>query len=108
MTPVPLQPVPNQTTQIILNNQNCQITVFQTSDALFMTLLVNDGEITGSVICQNQNRIVRDLYLGFIGDFIFYDTQPDPINGPSDPSYSGLGGRFQLLYLSPADLGGQG
>jgi hypothetical protein len=108
MTPVPLQPVPNQTMQIILNNQNCQITVFQTPDALWMTLDVNDGNIIQGVICQNQNRIVRDLYLGFSGDFIFFDTQPDPNNGPSDPDYTGLGGRFQLLYLSPADLGGQG
>lgn len=108
MTPVPLQPVPNQTTQIVLNNQNCQIVVFQTPGYLFMILTVNDSEITGSVICQNQNRIVRDLYFGFSGDFIFFDTQPDPINGPSDPDYTGLGGRYQLLYLSPADLGGQG
>ena len=51
-----------------------------------------------------MNRIVRDLYLGFVGDFIWFDTQ-----GSSDPIYMGLGSRFILVYLAPADLpAGQG
>lgn len=102
---VPLQPVPNQTTQIVLASQSCQINVYQAPAAIFMDLLVNDAPVVEGVICQNLNRIVRDLYFGFIGDFVFEDTQPDPLNGPSDPSYSGLGSRFQLLYLTPAEAG---
>jgi hypothetical protein len=101
---VPLQPAPNQTTQIVLANQNCQINVYQAPAGLFMDLLVNDALIIGGVICQNLNRIVRSLYLGFSGDFVFNDTQSDPVDGPSDPFYSGLGSRFQLVYLSAADL----
>lgn len=101
---VPLQAVPNQTTQIVLANQSCQINVYQAPAGVFMDLLVNDALIIGGVICQNLNRIVRSLYLGFAGDFVFNDTQPDPVNGPSDPFYSGLGGRFHLIYLSVADL----
>ena len=101
---VPLQPVPNQTLQIVLANQNCQINAYQTPAALFMDLLVNDQPIILGQICQNLNRIVRLLYRGFSGDFVFNDTQPDPDSGPADPSYSGLGSRFQLIYLSAADL----
>jgi hypothetical protein len=55
------------------------------------------------VICQNLNRIVRDLYLGFVGDVLFCDTQ-----GTDDPSSPGLGTRFVFCYLSPSDLGGAG
>lgn len=96
---VPLQAVPSQTTQIVLANQNCQLRVYQTPAALFMDVSVNDDLIIRGVICQNLNRIVRSLYLGFVGDFVFQDSQ-----AADDPSYSGLGSRFQLIYLSTADL----
>jgi uncharacterized protein DUF6983 len=98
---VPLQPVPNQTTQIVLANQSCQISLSQTPFGLFMDLLVNDAPIVLGVICQNQNRIVRDLYFGFVGDFGFVDTQ----GLGADPDYTGLGSRFVLFYLSPAEAG---
>jgi hypothetical protein len=96
---VPLQAVPNQSTQIVLAGQNCQINVYQAPDALFMDLLVNDEPVRLGIIAQNLNRIVRESYLGFSGDFVFQDTQ-----GSDDPVYTGLGSRFQLVYLSMADL----
>jgi hypothetical protein len=96
---VPLQPVPSQTTQIVLANQNCQINVYQAPTALFVDLVVNDEPIRLGIIAQNLNRIVRSSYLGFSGDFVFNDTQ-----GTDDPSYSGLGSQFQLLYLSASEL----
>lgn len=103
MITVPIQPNPNQTLQIVLNNQNCQINLFQSPDAMFMDLYVNDSPVIVGVICQNLNRIVRSLYLGFSGDFIFNDTQ-----GTTDPVYTGLGSRYVLIYLSPSDLDGNG
>lgn len=99
MLTVPLQAVPNQTLQIQLGNQACALNVYQFQYGLFMDIYVSGTLIIGGVICQNLNRIVRSLYLGFIGDFAFYDTQ-----GTSDPVYTGLGSRFVLLYLSPSDL----
>jgi hypothetical protein len=95
---VPLQSVPDQTTQVILGGQNCQLNVYQSPDALFMDVLVNDTPVVTARICENLNRIIRYAYLGFIGDLAFNDTQ-----GTSDPSYTGLGERFQLLYLSTAE-----
>jgi len=104
---VPLQPVPNQTLQVQLNGQACTLYVLQSPFGLFMTVYVGTTLIIASVICENFNRIVRSLYLGFSGDFVFLDTQ-----GTEDPIYTGLGGstaRFQLLYLTPAELpAGQG
>lgn len=97
-----LNATPSQTLAILLGGQSCQLNVYQKTTGLFMDVSVTTKTpplIIGGVICQNENRIVRDLYLGFIGDFIFKDTQ-----GNSDPDYTGLGDRFQLVYLEASDL----
>lgn len=96
---VPLNSSPNQTLTIGLNNQACQIAVYQRFFGLFCDVFVNDEIIIAGVLCQNLNRIVRNLYLGFSGDLMFFDTQ-----GNSDPDYTGLGSKFVLVYLSPDDL----
>lgn len=103
MIEVPLQPVPSQTTQIVLGGQSCVVHVFQLAYGLFVDVYVNDELIVPSVICQNLNRIVRSLYLGFSGDFVFWDAQ-----GSTDPVYTGLGSRFHLLYLTASELEGAG
>ena len=96
---VPLQALASQNVEVQLGNQICQINVYQKLFALYVDLYVNDVLIIGGVICQNLNRIVRDLYLGFVGDLCFIDNQ-----GDTDPNYLGLGTRYSLLYLTPADL----
>lgn len=96
---VPLNANPNQSLTVGLDNQACQINVYQKGDYVFLDLFVNNARIIAGVICENMNRIVRDLYLGFSGDLVFYDTQ-----GSEDPNYLGLGSRFFLVYLSPDDL----
>jgi hypothetical protein len=96
---VPVQAVPNQTLSVLLANQLCQITLRTRWFGLFMDVSVNDAPIVQGVICQNWNRIVRDAYLGFVGDFAFWDTQ-----GKSDPTYTGLGSRHLLYYLEKSDL----
>ena len=102
-TLVPLNAVASQTEQILLGGQSCVINVYQLDYGLFMDLYVSGQLITSSNICQNLNRIVRRLYLGFSGDFVFQDTQ-----GDDDPAYTGLGSRFLLWYLSASELGGEG
>jgi hypothetical protein len=99
MNIVPLQPIASQTLQVQLNGQACTVDVFQYPFGLFLTLTVGTTLIIASQICQNLNRLVREAYLGFSGDFVFIDTQ-----GTSDPVYTGLGSRWQLVYLAPADL----
>jgi hypothetical protein len=96
---IPLQAVPSQTVSVALNNQACQINVYTLTTGLYVDLLVNDAQIIGGVVAQNLNVIVRDAYLGFVGDLAFADTQ-----GDDDPVYTGLGSRFILVYLFPSDL----
>jgi len=99
MLVVPLQPVASQTLQCQLGGQACTIEVAQNAFGLFTTLFVGSSLIISNVLSQNLNRIVRSLYLGFVGDLAFVDTE-----GTDDPSYTGLGSRWQLLYLAPTDL----
>lgn len=103
MLQIPLQAIPNQSISATLANQNCRINIYQRTTGLFCDLYVDNALIIGGVICQNLNRIVRDIYFGFVGDFGFCDTQ-----GESDPEYSGLGSRYLLIYLEASDLNGAG
>ena len=96
---IPLQAVPRQTVTVTLNNQNCTINVRQLSTGMFVDLYVDDAPIIIGVIGQNLNAIVRDAYLGFVGDIAFFDSQ-----GASDPVYTGLGSRFALEYFTQAEL----
>jgi hypothetical protein len=96
---VPTQAVPNQSLQVQLGNQACTLNVYQYPYGLFMDVYVSGAIIIGGVICENLNRIVRDFYLGFVGDFVWFDTQ-----GSNDPIYTGLGSRYQLIYLEAADI----
>lgn len=99
MLNVPTSPLANQVFTISLGGQACQIELLQKGSGLYMNLYVNNNPIILGVICQNVNRIVRDIYLGFIGDFFFYDFQ-----GKTDPIYSGLGSRYKLYYIEADEL----
>lgn len=109
--------VPAQTFQVVLNGQNCSfslytrtgydftdITLSTTNTNLYMDLSVNGVPITTGVICLNQKRLlVNRQYLGFVGDLMFIDMQ-----GTEDPQYSGLGSRWQFVYVEAADLAAAG
>ena len=103
---IPLQAVPAQTLNIQLGAQPCNINVYTEGVAVYVDLYVNAVLIIGGVLARQAVRIVRDSYLGFSGDLVFVDTTPSPPLGPIDPVYTGLGSRFQLCYLFPAELSG--
>lgn len=115
---VPLQSVASQTLNITLNNQVCTINVYGKTtyvpdfnpgeiiitppeyvniNPVFLDLYVNDALIIAGVLCLNETLIVRDAYLGFLGDLVFVDTQ-----GSDDPTIDGLGTRFLLTYQQSA------
>jgi len=94
MQTIPLQAVPSQTVTATLGGQATRINVYTKTTGLYADVLVNDARVIGGVVCQNGNFIIRDAYLGFIGDLVFYDMQQD-----DDPDYTGLGTRFMLHYI---------
>lgn len=99
MMTIPLQAVAAQTLNVSLSGQNCVINVYQKSVGLFLDLYIDDAPIVTAVLCHDRVRIVRDAYLGFIGDLFFADTQ-----GVNDPVYTGLGAQFQFVYMEASDL----
>lgn len=92
---IPITDKPSQTLTISLSGQQTTINLYQKSTGFYCDVYVNNALIIGGVICQNLNKIVRDAYLGFIGDLYFYDNQ-----GVSDPVSPGLGTRFFLIYAA--------
>ena len=76
---IPLADTYSQTLSTTLAGQSCRINVYQRAAGLFLDLYVADKLIIGGVICQNGNLIVRDAYLGFVGDLMFIEShQPSP------------------------------
>lgn len=91
---IPVAAVPSQTLSAVLAGQNCQISIYQKTTGLYVDVAVNDAPIVTGAIARDRVRIVRHVYLQFQGDLIIVDTQ-----GASDPDSSGLGARFELVYL---------
>lgn len=90
---IPISDHPSQTLTATLSGQSTIINIYQKSTGMFCDVYVNSALVIGGVICQNLNKIVRDAYLGFVGDLFFYDSQ-----GVSDPASPGLGTRYFLIY----------
>lgn len=97
---VPLQPIPSQQVNCNLNGQATTISLAQKSTGLFIDVYLNQSLVIGGVICQNLDVIVRSAYLGYSGDLAFYDTT----EAGDDPTYGGLGSRYQLYYFAPSEL----
>lgn len=90
---IPLAPLPSQSVNVTLGNQQCRIDIVQKSTGLYLDLYVSDVPIALGVLCLDANFIVADSYVGFTGDLIFIDSQ-----GAQDPDYLGLGGRYALYW----------
>lgn len=100
MLSVPLAPVPSQTLAIILNGQNCNLAVYTERTGIFMDVTVNGVTIADTRVLLDGARVLQDeQYKPFVGDFVMVDTQ-----GELDPVYTGLGSRWQLVYLEASDL----
>ena len=99
MFSVPLISTASQQFSVVLAQQNCQITIYQKRSNLYFDLTVNDISIVRTRMCRNGVRVIRQTYQGFIGDFMFVDTQKN-----DDPLYTGLGSRWLLIYLEASDL----
>jgi len=100
---IPLEPVPSQQVSVELNNQSCKINVYQRTTGLFVDLYMDDDLLVGGVLALNSNLIVRFLYLGFVGDLAIVNLH-SIFSTQVDPSYSGLGSQFVLVYLLPSEV----
>lgn len=104
---IPLRPVPAQFFTVSLGAQRCQMNVYfkdapsyMLSNGLYLDLFVDNQTIIVGTICQNLNRIVRDAYLGFQGDLLFYDAS----GMNNDPTWDKLGSTYNLYWYAPGEL----
>lgn len=93
---IPLLARPAQTVTVQLGNLNCRITVYQKRTGLYLDLFVNDRGILLGALCRDRVFLLRGIDPAFVGDIFFADTQ-----GLEDPDWTGLAGRFQLLWSMP-------
>jgi hypothetical protein len=91
---VPITAVASQSFSVQLSGQQCQINLYEKANyGLFFDLILNGAQIVTAMLCLNGVGLVREAYLGFVGQLAFIDTQ-----GSTDPTYAGLGTRYILTY----------
>lgn len=90
---VPVQNIPAQSFGIVLDDQDCRITIYTRGEDLYLDLEKNNEEIYKGVICRSFVNLTPYVYRGFSGSLYFLDTV-----GEQDPVYTGLGNRFVLIY----------
>jgi hypothetical protein len=100
MRQIPIAPVPVQTFATTLGSQACQINLYQKRSGLYIDLYVNNAPILIGQVCEDRALIVRDEYLGFVGDLAFFDAT---LAG-DDPYYTGFGSQFAFFYLEAGDV----
>ena len=94
MVEIPLQPIPAQEVQVILDAQNCTLSVYWRFGRLYADLLVDSEPIFTGAICQNLQWVNQSPSYLFSGGLMFVDTL-----GEEAPRWDGLGSRWSLLYL---------
>ena len=95
MYKIPLQPVPNQSFSVVLDEQNCRINIRQMGSSLFLSLTADELDVCKTHICQNRELIPAWSTNRFKGKLAFVDQI-----GKSHPEYSELGSRYTLCYLT--------
>ena len=98
---IPLAAVPSQRLSVpALGGQDSQINVYQRGDSLYFDLFLDGVPIVTTKACRNEVRMLLGAeYYGYVGDFVFLDTQ-----GDAEPQYSGLGTRWFLVYLTADEV----
>lgn len=101
----PLNATPNQEFNIVLNEQNCTIQLRQLDKHIYFSLWLDSDLIIENAICLPAQWILQYAREKFSGNFLMLDTgsgdQPQ-----SEANYSGLGDRYQLIYLSADEVAG--
>ena len=94
---LPVQAVPDQTFQAYLGGQNLTLRLYQRRYGFFVDLYQDNAIVRRGMEAKNLVNVIRDSYLGVLGNLFFNDTQ-----GGADPAYQDLGTRYVLLYEPPA------
>lgn len=98
MIEIPLLPDPFQVFNIVLDGQECTITLEARMNSLFLTLEVGNEIVVQNAICNGLSNIITVSNSVFRGSLHFYDTL-----GETPPIWERLGERYLLYYVSADD-----
>ena len=90
---IPIGAIPWQTFSVVLDGQNCMISIRQVAENLYCDLTVNDIEIFKGAICADRSAINQYPSRYFSGTLYFVDTK-----GHERPYYDELNSRWILCY----------
>lgn len=103
MQEIPLRATGNQTLQVVLEGQNCSLRLYTRSlsdgvETLFCDLSIDQDPVFYGCPCLDGLPMPLYTWLGMTGQLVFIDME-----GDEAPHWSGLGSRWKLLYMSPAE-----
>jgi hypothetical protein len=99
---IPISATPNQTLNVVLNNQNCQINLSARDGYVYLDLFVNNVNIIyGRKL--SLTPVLSYLYLQaeFVGNLMIIN---DDGNTDVNPDYTLFGITQSLLYYTQADV----
>jgi hypothetical protein len=100
MLVIPIQPVPSQQVLCVLDNQNCQIAIYQKNCKIYVDLNSNGVNMCIGALAHNAVPLDScNSYDGFSGNLYFIDTQ-----GLDDPQFAGFNSRWYLVYLTAEEV----
>ena len=97
---VPLSPVPSQKIKVVLDDQDCEISVLTRGTHMFLDLTVDGIVVQQGAILLDYVSAIQIPTRNFVGTLAMFDTQ-----GNEPPHYSGLGDRWQLCFWSEGEEG---
>jgi hypothetical protein len=90
---IQVQALPAQTFQVVLDGQECTISLYQRVGRMFLDLAVGDVGIRKGAICQHNADVIQSESRFFSGNLRWLDTR-----GQRPPEWQGIGDRFFLVY----------
>ena len=91
---IPLKPVANQATTVMLGGQVTRIAVREMTTGVYLTAWIDNVIVQSGILCLDRTRMMDANYDKFVGGFMFVDSQ-----GLENPVSTGIGTRWNLYYL---------
>lgn len=104
METIPVSAIANQSFQVVLGDQDCSFRLYTRPERaggplrLYMDLYVGETAIFYGALCKDGVLLPLSGYMAFEGGLLFVDME-----GSDDPEYTGLGDRWNLLYLTQTE-----
>lgn len=91
---IPLEQTPAQSFGIVLNEQECRLSIYKRGNDLYFDLYKDNEPLYLGSICYDRVDLTPLEYRGFNGHLVFLD-----IEGKENPDYRQFDERFFLAYV---------